>query len=109
MQASHTINLLILFFVILAKDHLGEIVGLHWMELNLFQETKIAKIISLWVNEIYRKNGIGLELKRRGEKWAIAQGANHILTHVFCANQKMIDYNKRLGYSPWKLEMVKKL
>ena len=53
--------------------------------------------------------GIGHELKTRGETWAKNKGAKLLQTAVFYENTKMIEFNKKLGFSTRTVEMMKEL
>lgn len=96
-------------FVVSAKTQAGEIIGLHWLQLIEKYNAKCAHIQTLWVSEDYRGSGIGKELKRRGEQWARSVGAKFVVTEVFYANRKMIDYNVKLGFTARQVEMIKDL
>lgn len=95
--------------VLTAKTAAGEIIGFHWLELSEKYNEKCARILSLWVSESHRRNGIGKDLKRNGEEWAKRQGAKFIVTDVFYANKKMIDFNLKNGFSARQVEMIKDL
>lgn len=96
-------------YVVSAKTEAGELVGLHWLQLTEKYNEKCAHIQSLWVAEEHRQSGIGAELKKRGEEWAKKNGAKFIVTEVFYANKKMIDYNIKMGFSARQVEMIKDL
>lgn len=95
-------------FVLCARDG-DDLVGLHWVRLTEKHGQKCGHIGSLWVSEKFRKQGIGRELKTRGEEWAKSQGAEIMATQVFYSNKKMIDFNVKLGFAPLQVEMVKNL
>ena len=80
-------------WIMVAKNKKSEVVGLHWLRLEEKYKILRANIDSLWVHDDYRKNGIGSELKKRGEEWAKSQGAKMVCTQVFYSNQKMINFN----------------
>jgi GNAT superfamily N-acetyltransferase len=96
-------------WIMVAKNKKSEVVGLHWLRLEEKYKTLRANIDSLWVHDDYRKNGIGSELKKRGEEWAKAQGAKMVCTQVFYSNQKMINFNVKLGFISQQVEMIKPL
>jgi GNAT superfamily N-acetyltransferase len=96
-------------FVITARTQLNEIIGIHWLHLVEKYGEKCAYIQSLWVSDKHRNVGIGRELKKRGEEWAKSSGAKFIATNVFYANEKMIAYNLKLGFSARQVEMIKDL
>ena len=85
------------------------LVGLHWLVMAEKHGVSCAHIQSLWVDPQQRSRGIGKALKDRGEAWAKSRGAKFVWTEVFYANQRMIDYNLRLGFSAGQVEMTKAL
>ena len=96
-------------WIMVAKNSKNEVIGLHWLKLEEKYNQLRANIDSLWVHDDYRKNGIGSELKKRGEEWAKSQGAKLISTQVYYSNQKMINFNVKLGFIPQQVEMIKPL
>ena len=90
------------------NDH-GDLVGFHWISVKNQGEQTFARIHSLWVDPKYRRRGIAHQLKELGEAWMRAQGAVRVTTEVFYVNQKMIDLNIKLGFTPWQVEMIKEL
>lgn len=95
-------------YAVVAKDG-SAIVGLHWLKLHDKFGKPSAYIESLWVQEDFRKQGVGQELKRLGEAWAKAAGAKVITTSVHYANKSMIDFNLKLGFEALQVEMIKSL
>jgi GNAT superfamily N-acetyltransferase len=57
-----------------------------------------ARIISLVVNEKYRGKGIGSELLKSGEKWAISEGAIAIALNSGIKREKAHEFYKGNGY-----------
>lgn len=96
-------------YLLFAKLPDGEIVGFHWLRLYEKHNTQLVHIDSLWGSDKFRKNGIGVELKKRGEEWAKRRGAKSITTNVFYDNKKMIDFNLKLGFKTEAVNMSKKL
>lgn len=96
-------------FVVTAKTQAAELIGLHWLQMTERYDVRCGHVQSLWVAETHRQSGIGRELKSRGEQWAKSQGAKFVVTEVFYANQKMIDFNLKQGFSARQLEMIKDL
>lgn len=96
-------------WIMVAKNQKHEVIGLHWLKLEEKYNQLRANIDSLWVHDDYRKNGVGSELKKRGEEWAKNQGAKLISTQVYYSNQKMINFNVKLGFIPQQVEMIKPL
>ncbi len=99
------------YFFWLAESQ-GRVVGFHWMEikdLKSEERKRKASIISLWVDENFRKQGIARALKARGEEWARENRAAFIETGVHHTNERMIRFNKNSGYVPTKIIMIKEL
>ncbi|MGZ3788098.1 MAG: GNAT family N-acetyltransferase [Bacteriovorax sp.] len=96
-------------FLLFAKLSNGEVVGFHWLRLYEKDNENLVNIDSLWVSDKLRKNGIGSELKRRGESWAKSMGATTITTNVFYSNKNMIDFNLKLGFKAEAVKMSKKI
>lgn len=86
-----------------------EIVGLHI--LRRFEEGPLvgAHIGGLWVLERCRRQGIARRLKAMGESWARSIGAAFINTNVLVHNQRMLDFNRSLGFSDYRINMRKRL
>lgn len=90
----------------------GKIVGFHWMEIKDAKNSpasKYASIISLWVDPAYRKNGVARALKTKGEEWARVSGAAYIETGVHHTNTRMLEFNKKSGFIPGNIQMIKDL
>ena len=96
-------------FVYVARNETKNIVGFHWVNIEIKEEKKCARIDSLWVDQSCRKQGVASRLKFEGEKWAKDQGATSIRTGVFYNNQRMIEFNIKLGFKPQQVEMTKTL
>lgn len=96
-------------FLYVARNETKKIVGFHWVNIEKKDEQKCARIDSLWVDETCRKQGVGSRLKLEGEKWAKDQGAAYLRTGVFYNNQRMIDFNLKMGFKPQQVEMIKLL
>jgi len=87
----------------------GALVGSHWLVMDERHGVPCAHIQSLWVDPDHRLRGIGKALKERGEAWAKSRGARFVWTEVFYTNQRMIDFNLRLGFAAGQVEMTKNL
>ncbi|MGE0173143.1 MAG: N-acetyltransferase family protein [Oligoflexales bacterium] len=96
------------FYCVVARGP-EHIVGIHWLRLVESPYGKYAKIDSLWVAESCRKQGVGSTLKRMGEQWASSHGAKYMTTTVSPENHRMLEFNKKLGFRPRMIEMVKPL
>jgi GNAT superfamily N-acetyltransferase len=86
------------FEVALNSD--GKIIGYHFM--NKFKSPPLgalaADVQTLWVDPAFRKQGIGANLKKRGEQWAKEENLSHISTFVNGKNSSMLNLNQKLGY-----------
>ncbi len=86
------------FEVAVSSD--GKIIGFHFM--NKFKSaplgTLAAHVQTLWVDPAFRNQGIGANLKKRGEEWAQNEGLDHISTFVHGKNSSMLKLNRKLGY-----------
>lgn len=97
------------FYLHIAETDSGELVDFHWVAMEETNNTKFGHIGSLWVSKKYRKQGIGKNLKDDAEAWVKQQGAAYLLTEVFFDNNKMIEYNKKLGFDTGQVKMRKNL
>ncbi len=91
----------------LIAENNGHIIGLHILKKP--QTSTVCRIYTLWVDEPFRNQGIGRELKRRGEDWARKMGALKIQTSVFTENVTMLEINTRFGFKSIRIEMEKEL
>jgi ribosomal protein S18 acetylase RimI-like enzyme len=84
-------------------------VGLHIV--RRFEEGSLvgAHIGGLWVHERCRRRGIARRLKAMGESWARSIGAAFINTNVLVNNQRMLDLNRSLGFSDYRINLRKRL
>ncbi len=114
-QIRHTIELLKSkihhsdFYLRIAETDSGQLVGFHWIEIEVAKNTKFGHIGSLWVSKVYRRQGIARIMKKSAEAWAKQHGAEYILTEVSFVNEKMLEFNKKLGFEPGQVEMKKDL
>jgi GNAT superfamily N-acetyltransferase len=95
--------------VLVARNAADEMVGFHWLQRVEKYGRPCARIDSLWVDEMYRRQGIAQALKERGEAWAKSVGAALVITEVFYVNKGMIDLNLKLGFEARQVEMIKRL
>lgn len=95
--------------VLLARNPEDEIVGLHWVQLEVTPEAKLGSVFSLWVCPRYRVQGVATHLKKLAEAWLINNGAREVRTMVYVDNSKMIALNKKLGYRVVRVGMSKRL
>ena len=97
------------FYLLIAQTDSGTLVGYHWLEIKEKNGMIIGYIISLWVAQEYRNQGISRAMKEHGEKWAKEEGAAELHTEVIFTNKKMIEYNMKLGFEPRQVIMTKDL
>ena len=87
-----------------------KIVGFHIIKKQPYFDNKnVGNIYTLWVSPEFRRSGIAKELKKRGEDWAKKFNLDHLYTFVHVDNSKMLSLNKKLGYKPTNIKMVKKI
>lgn len=96
-------------YVVLARNPQGEIVGLHWVQLEVKSEARLGNVCSLWVLPKYRQQGIATRLKELAESWLRSNGATEVRTMVYIGNERMIGLNKKLGYEVVRVGMSKSL
>ena len=65
-------------------------------------------IFLIYVNPVYRRQGIGRALLQYAEAWARAQGYTQIGLQVFATNQPAIDLYQQLGYQARSISMMQK-
>lgn len=91
---------------LVVTDH-SQIVGIH----ILIKEpsSQDCSIKTLWLEDQFRKQGIGSRLKQMGEDWARTMGAKKLVTQVMSNNPTMLEINKKKGFVFTKFEMEKRL
>ncbi|MGZ3770252.1 MAG: GNAT family N-acetyltransferase [Bdellovibrio sp.] len=87
----------------------NEIVAYHIIKKTPYFNRFAGSIYTLWVSPEYRKQGIGTEIKKRGEAWAKDNGLDHIYTWVHADNLKIQNLNKELGFQIVNYKMKKKI
>jgi GNAT superfamily N-acetyltransferase len=82
-----------------------------WVGIAIDQVTGIRhpNIFLVYVDPIYRRQGIGRALLEHVEIWARAQGYTQIGLQVFTTNQPAIDLYQQLGYEPRSISMMREL
>lgn len=96
-------------YVMLARNQEDEIVGMHWVQLEVRPEASFGNVFSLWVHPQYRQKGVATHLKELAELWLRRNGASEIRTNVYVKNRKMMTLNKKLGYKVVLVGMSKHL
>lgn len=95
-------------FLMIAEDDQGHVQGFIWA--NKQEKPKASvMILSLYVTESYRGNGIATNLKKSLEEWCKLEGIKAIQTTVHYSNNNMMALNKKLGYIPGMVYMTKSL
>jgi len=95
-------------FITVAEDEKGQAQGFIWAY-RMEEPSDCVIIISLFVAEEYRKQGIATNLKVMLEEWCRAIGVKTIKTTTHYNNKNMIELNKKLGYVPDMVQMSKTL
>jgi ribosomal protein S18 acetylase RimI-like enzyme len=82
-----------------------------WLGIAIDQITGIRhpNVFLIYVDPIYRRQGIGRELMRYAETWAKAQGYTQIGLQVFTTNQPAIELYQQLGYQSRSISMMRDL
>jgi len=95
-------------FLTVAEDEKGQAQGFIWAY-RMEEPSDCVIIISLFVADEYRKQGIATNLKVMLEEWCRAIGVKTIKTTTHYNNKNMIELNKKLGYLPGMVHMSKTL
>jgi GNAT superfamily N-acetyltransferase len=92
-----------------ARDRKRGIVGLHIV--RRFEEGPLigAHVAGLWVAEHRRRQGVARRLKAMGESWARRIGAAFLNTNVLVHNERMLQLNRALGFSDYRINLRKRL
>ena len=91
--------------LVIAEDDQRHIQGFIWAcKQEKSQES--VMILSLYVTEDYRGKGVATNLKILLEEWCRLEG---IKTTVHYKNNSMMALNRKLGYTPGMVHMVKKI
>ncbi|TCU75749.1 acetyltransferase (GNAT) family protein [Tissierella praeacuta] len=94
--------------LVIAEDDQGHIQGFIWAcKQEKSQES--VMILSLYVTEDYRGKGVATNLKILLEEWCRLEGIKTIETTVHYKNNSMMALNRKLGYTPGMVHMVKKI
>lgn len=95
-------------FLTITEDEEGEVQGFIWAYKQQSPEDSVM-ILSLYVSEGYRKQGIATKLKELLEEWCLIEGIKTIHTTTHYSNHNMIALNQKLGYNPGMVYMTKTL
>lgn len=93
-------------YIGLAKDSEDGIQGFIWAY-KLKDKLNEVMILSLYVADKYRNQGVATILKEKLEEWCYDEGVSKIHTTVNYKNSKMISLNSKMGYKAGMVSMVK--
>lgn len=94
-------------FLMIAEDK-GQAQGFIWAYKQERPQDSVM-ILSLYVTEDYRGQGVATELKVLLEEWCRLEGIKTIQTTTHYTNHNMIALNQKLGYVPGMVHMTKTL
>jgi GNAT superfamily N-acetyltransferase len=69
----------------------------------------LGKIIILYVVPEHRGRGIARRLKEEGEAWLRAAGARQVITEIDAKNERMLEINRRAGFTVKSHTLVRDL
>jgi GNAT superfamily N-acetyltransferase len=100
-----------LWFVTTSEQNCHQKIACLWIGIAIDQITGIRhpNIFLIYVDPIYRRQGIGRALMKYAEIWAKAQGYIQIGLQVFTANQPAIDLYQQLGYQSRSISMMREI
>lgn len=90
-------------YIGVAEDE--DVVGFIWAE----KHEDHVMIVSLYIDEQYRKQNVASHLKKDLETWCLKEGIEKIKTTVHSKNKNMLALNEKLGYESKMIHMEKKL
>lgn len=68
-----------------------------------------AELTELFVEESYRRRGVGRALIEFAERLAASQGADEVIIHTGEENEIAQEFYAAMGYAPWEIMMGKTL
>jgi ribosomal protein S18 acetylase RimI-like enzyme len=82
-----------------------------WLGIAIDQVNGIRhpNIFLIYVDPMYRRQGIGRKLMKHAEAWAKDRGYTQIGLQVFTTNQPAIDLYQQLGYQSRSISMMREL
>lgn len=95
-------------FLAIAKDYQEQVQGFIWAHKQEKPQDSVM-ILSLYITESYRGQGVATNLKVLLEEWCRFEGIKTIQTTVHYSNKSMIALNQKLGYTPGMVYMTKAL
>ncbi len=82
-----------------------------WLGIAIDQVNGVRhpNILLIYVDPVYRRQGIGRALMSHAQTWATDRGYTQIGLQVFTANQPAIELYQQLGYQPRSISMMREL
>jgi GNAT superfamily N-acetyltransferase len=100
-----------LWFVTTTERERNSQIACLWVGIAVDQVTGIRhpNIFLVYVDPLYRRQGIGRALLEHLDIWAKAQGYTQIGLQVFTTNQPALELYQNLGYQPRSISMMREL
>lgn len=96
---------------LVAEDN-GKVVGYLTGEPNEvvdWRPIKTSELGSFYIAPEYRSQGVGAEMVEEFARWSKAQGAVTARVSAYVANQRGIDFYKKVGFAPESVELEMEL
>lgn len=96
------------FFEVAVQSN--KVIGFHMIiKIPYPPDIQAGIILSLWVDPLFRGQGIGRKLKGLGEQWAKQQGLTFLQTGVHPSNEQVLNMNRKSGFSIAQYTLRKRL
>lgn len=82
----------------LIAEMAGAIAGFCVVHLEDVEGGTAGYLVTIDVDERFRREGLGRRLLARGEEWVRASGGEAMYLHVYAKNEAAIDFYERGGY-----------
>ncbi|MFC2088310.1 GNAT family N-acetyltransferase [Calditrichota bacterium] len=69
------------------------------------EDDKIGEIDSIYIDELYRKSGLGKKLIEQSIQWLISQGTKTQKLLVGVGNEQVLDYYRQFNFYPLHIVM----
>jgi len=69
------------------------------------EDDKIGEVASIYVQQEYRGLGLGTQLMTKATEWLQSQGAQTQKLFVGAGNESVLDFYRRFGFVPWRIEL----
>jgi predicted N-acetyltransferase YhbS len=93
--------------VLVAVDATNAVIGwIHVSRTTSLQESDLASIGGLVVDDGHRSSGIGADLVRAAEEWARQHGATRMVVRSRSTRERTHRFYKRMGYAELKRSHV---